>query len=130
MKFIDVFTRLCKEKGISPNAVCAELNLSNSTYTFWKQNGSTPRQTTLIKIADYFKVPVDYLLGVEDQNTALMRKAMEILDEDNLAEQEKALIGMFRATTEEGRLRIIQAVMNICDDVEKKPTTSTTEDVG
>jgi hypothetical protein len=31
------------------------------------------------------------------------------------------LVEMFRGTTEQGRMRIIQAVMNVCDDIEKKP---------
>lgn len=130
MKFFEVFNRLCNEKGMSPNAVCKALGLSNATYTKWKQEDSTPRQTTLIKVADYFDVPVDYLLGVEDQNAALMRVAIETLDEDTLAEQEKTLLAMFRTTSEEGRLRIIQAVMNIHDEEEKKSATTAEEVVG
>lgn len=33
-------------------------------------------------------------------------------------EQENTLLKAFRGTTEEGRMRIIQAVLNICDDIE------------
>lgn len=56
------FVALCNDKGISPNGVCSELGLSNATATKWK-NGSAPRATTVRKIADYFGVSVDYLLG-------------------------------------------------------------------
>ena len=37
-----------------------------------------------------------------------------------LTEQENALLTAFRGTTEEGRMKIIQAVLNICDDIEKQ----------
>ena len=53
---------LCNERGISPNGLCIELGLSNAIATKWKK-GSIPHNTTLKKIADYFGVSVDFLLG-------------------------------------------------------------------
>ena len=38
----------------------------------------------------------------------------------NLTVQEKTLVKTFRGTTEEGRMKIIQATMNICDEIESK----------
>ena len=60
--FWDKFVTLCSAKGISPNGVCAELGLSTATATKWKK-GAIPRDTTLKKIADYFGVTTDDLLG-------------------------------------------------------------------
>ena len=60
--FWDNLIKLCNNRGISPNGVCLELGLSNATATKWK-NGAIPRNATLKKIADYFGVSVDYLLG-------------------------------------------------------------------
>ena len=37
-----------------------------------------------------------------------------------LTEQENALLSAFRRTTEEGRMKIIQAVLNICDEIERR----------
>ncbi len=62
--FWDNLIKLCNNRGISPNGVCLELGLSNATATKWK-NGAIPRNATLKKIADYFGVSVDYLLGRE-----------------------------------------------------------------
>lgn len=59
---------LCSAKGISPNALCSYLGLSNATATKWK-NGASPRNSTLKKIADYFDVTVEELLGKNDTNT-------------------------------------------------------------
>ncbi len=67
MKFYEIFARLCTEKGETPNSVCEKLGLSNSTYSFWKKNDSKPRETTLIKIAEYFNVSVSYLTESGDE---------------------------------------------------------------
>ena len=63
--FWEKFINLCNQKGISANAVCADLGLSNATATKWK-NGAIPRATTLKKIADYFGTTVAYLTGLVD----------------------------------------------------------------
>lgn len=66
MSFWEVFSSLCEKNKKTPNSVCAELKLSNATATHWK-NGTVPRGTTLQKVADYFGVTTDYLLGNTDQ---------------------------------------------------------------
>ena len=131
MTFYERFEALCKGRGLLPQSkeIIKMTGVSSPSITGWK-NGSAPKADVLVRIAAYFGVSTDYLLGVEDQNAVLMQRAFDILDESNASEQEKALLAMFRSTSEEGRLRIIQSVMNICDEIEKKPTTSSAEDVG
>ena len=60
--FYDRFMGLCKERGVSPSAVMVSIGLNKSNATFWKK-GSIPKGDTLRKLADYFGVSVDYLLG-------------------------------------------------------------------
>ena len=60
--FYDNFIKLCAKKGESPNAVAAKLGLSTGTVTWWKK-GRMPREPLLYKIAEYFNVSVDFLLG-------------------------------------------------------------------
>lgn len=62
--FFDKYSELCKRVGKTPTGVALELNVSRATVNYWK-NGNVPKQEILIKIADYFKVTVDYLLGNE-----------------------------------------------------------------
>lgn len=70
--FWNVFVKLCNERGLSPNRVCADLKLSKNAATKWKQ-GSIPRDTTLRKISDYLNVPIDTLTGriPQDENDEL-----------------------------------------------------------
>lgn len=63
--FYDVYTELCRQKGISRSRAAAEMGLSNSTVTKWKKTGATPSGETMAKIAAYFGVSVDDLLKQE-----------------------------------------------------------------
>ena len=60
--FKEIFIKLCSEKGVSPSAVCREVGITPATYSGWDEN-SVPRKTTLLRISEYFGVPVGYLLG-------------------------------------------------------------------
>ncbi len=64
--FYDQFVKLCKERGVSPSAVMVSIGLNKSNATFWKK-GSIPKGDTLQKLADYFGVSTDYLLGKEQE---------------------------------------------------------------
>ena len=68
--FWERFYSLCQSIGKKPNPVGAELGVSSGAITKWK-NGTIPPAETLLSIADYFNVSVDYLLGkAEEQKTS------------------------------------------------------------
>ncbi len=60
--FWERFFELCRRVGKSPNSVARELGISSGAITSWKR-GVVPHHGTLIKIAEYFGVTVDHLLG-------------------------------------------------------------------
>lgn len=64
--FKEIFIRLCNEKGVTPSKACRDVNIAPATFSCWDEN-SVPRQATLLRIADYFGVTVDYLLGKEQE---------------------------------------------------------------
>ena len=57
---------LCEERSMTVNELVKILDLSSGSPTAWK-NGAVPRNATLIKIADYFGVTTDNLLGKENK---------------------------------------------------------------
>ena len=71
---------LCAKNSTTPSAVCKTLGLSNATATHWKQ-GAQPNPATLTKVANFFNVSVDYLLGKEKKPSAeseeLIKKLLE-----------------------------------------------------
>ena len=58
------FERICAQKGVAPSRVLRDIGLSNSIYSTWGEN-SKPRNSTLIKIAEYLGVTVADLLNGE-----------------------------------------------------------------
>lgn len=60
--FFDMFCQLCKEKGMSANSVAKELSIASGTVSEWKK-GRSPQNATLLRIANYFGVSINYLLG-------------------------------------------------------------------
>lgn len=61
--FYDLFLELCREKGVAPTRAALDIGLSKSAPTTWKKRGLTPQGGTINKLADYFHVSADYLLG-------------------------------------------------------------------
>lgn len=57
---------LCNQNGIAMTTLAVNLGLSKSVVTNWKKTDSTPRPSTVKKIADYFGVGVDYF---SDENS-------------------------------------------------------------
>ena len=61
----ELIKELCSKKGISPTKLCTEITGSKGNLPTWQKGNITP--TSLIKIADYFDVSTDYLLGRTNQ---------------------------------------------------------------
>ena len=57
------FEQLLKMDGSTVYRVSKETGISASTFTDWKNGRSVPKADKLKKIADYFGVSLDYLLG-------------------------------------------------------------------
>lgn len=62
--FWNRFFELCASVKLKPNRVASIIGVSSASVTKWK-NGTIPDSDTLLKIADYFGVTTDYLLGHE-----------------------------------------------------------------
>lgn len=76
MSFYERFEALCVEKGVKPSRAASDCGIHRSNVTSWKVNGYTPRGDALQKLADYFGVTSDYLLGNSDKENppALTKK--------------------------------------------------------
>lgn len=69
---------LATEKNISIREVESTLNLANGTLNKWKKRANTEK---LQKVADYFGVTVDYLLGNEKSSSS-SSKSVDLNDDD------------------------------------------------
>lgn len=89
--FKEKFIKLCANKGVAPSFVVKQVGISSAAFSQWTDQ-TIPRQTTLLKIADYFGVSVDYLLGKDEKNAP---------GKVDLTEGEKEWLDFFRQIPEE-----------------------------
>lgn len=61
--FAERLKTLREEKKVTQRVIAAYLVLTDTAYGFYEQGKNYPNMDTLIKIADYFGVSLDYLVG-------------------------------------------------------------------
>ncbi|GGF86413.1 helix-turn-helix domain-containing protein [Paenibacillus aceti] len=62
----EIFEELLEKHNVTAYRVAKETGITTATFTSWKQGKYTPKQDKLQKIADYFGVTLDYLMGNKD----------------------------------------------------------------
>jgi transcriptional regulator with XRE-family HTH domain len=61
------------EKNITQRVVATYLNITDTAYGFYEQGKNYPNMDVLIKLADYFEVSLDYLVGRSKVRTSIRR---------------------------------------------------------
>ena len=79
--FFNRYVELCKTTGETPNSVAKIIGASSGSVTAWK-NGTEPRYSTVLKIAEHFSVSVDYLLGKENEKAPTVSGERAMSDEE------------------------------------------------
>jgi len=54
------------EKNIGQNLLAKDLELSNASISYWESGKQEPTAQAIFKLAKYFNVSADYLLGLKD----------------------------------------------------------------
>ena len=54
------------EKGIGQNRLAKELGLSNASISYWENGKQEPSASAIFKLANFFEVSADYLIGLQD----------------------------------------------------------------
>ena len=79
--FFDRLKKLCDERGISAYKACTDIGLNRAAVAKWK-NGSIPSGSTAAKLADYFGVTTDYLLGKENKKAPTVSGERSMSDDE------------------------------------------------
>jgi transcriptional regulator with XRE-family HTH domain len=59
----EIFEQLLQSNNVTPYKLSKDIGVSQTTFSNWKNGRSVPKQDKLRKIADYFGVTIDYLMG-------------------------------------------------------------------
>ena len=82
METIDRINLLLAERGMTGAELSRELGLSNSTYSLWNTRKSNPGKSTIKLIAEYFDVPVAYLLGQQERPVPTSENGSDYLQDE------------------------------------------------
>lgn len=63
MPFVERILELIEKNNITKNKMLTDLKLGKNSFVNWQERGTIPSGDVLLKIATYFNVSVDYLLG-------------------------------------------------------------------
>ncbi len=98
--FTEKFAELIKENHLTKAEVAAETGIPLQTICNWLSRGSQPSADRVAKLADYFEVSTDYLLGRSNE--------LGIIETDaNLSQDEEELLILFRKMAEKEKYEVL-----------------------
>lgn len=106
--FKENFIRLCNERGEYPSAVCKKVGITPAAFSQWTGD-TVPRKTTLVKVADYFGVSTDYLLGKEQD---FLQSFAKEKDPPKISESEEQLLALFREVPEADQEMVLMMIQS------------------
>lgn len=88
--------QLREEKALSQLELGKTLGIGNSTLSNYEAGYRAPDNETLVRIADYFSVTTDYLLGrTDDRNGSIKITTIAAHSDNDLTEDEQEKIREF-----------------------------------
>ena len=110
---------LCKEKGTNITAMCKAAKISRAPLTELKMGRSkTLSSATLSKMAAYFGVSVDYLLGNKEKPAG--QEADELIKNDPLAGQLFAAYGKVKEEFSQAEIDDITMIMEMIAEKKRR----------
>lgn len=98
--------QLRTDAGLTQQDVARLLGVERSTYVKYERGQSDPPTATLIRLADYFGVSVDYVIG---RDFSLATAGSNGLPPDLLSDEEQLLV-MYRSMNQQGKEYILQTM--------------------
>lgn len=107
MTFLEKIYKLMQPMNIKKSQLCTELGISQNSFVNWENRGTLPSGEILIKLAQYFNVSADYLLGLDE-----VPNRKNLFDK-NLKKEETKMLESFRKLNYEDQLIEIGRVEGI-----------------
>ena len=109
MKIGDRITKLREENGLMQQDVCNTLDIEQSTLANYENNRRVPKTDILIKIANYYGVSLDFLVGMTDNRFNSYKGCLKDLNKF-LQQSEIIFDGDTYKLTDEDRDLILKAL--------------------
>ena len=110
--------QLLKSRGLTQDDLAEILGISLSSYQKYERDAISPSYETLCKIADFYHVTTDYLLGREP--------ATDPFDMLQLPEDQKSVMERFASFPDDVRAIILDAIKELAEAAKKRQKLDTT----
>ena len=103
MSFAERLQELREDRGISRKELAASLNITVSALGMYEQGRREPNMEMLIRLADYFNVTLDFLVGrsFNNEETSKIIEALHLKNEiERLPQGYKSIIDFMLNTKE------------------------------
>ena len=92
-------TELRLQEGVSQKKLAEDLHMSAGNLCDWEKGRTEPDIERLIKLADYFDVSLDFLMGREVRSSDKAAPSTDL---------KYRLIGAFNKLTDTGKLKLVE----------------------
>lgn len=110
MNMLSNLVILRKNRKMSQKALAEQFNVNQNTISRWENGDRQIDLVTLKALADFFNVSIDYLLGVENENSS----------DKSLPKYSSELLTLFRQMDKASKLRLIGAAYAILAEQKRK----------
>ena len=102
----DRLIKLRENKQLKQTEVAKLLNIGAVTYNRYEKGEREPDHNMLVRLATFFNVSVDYLLGINDIPNIAEKYSTEKNNSNELTTDEQELIQLYRELPTEGKITI------------------------
>lgn len=121
MEIVQNILNLAREKKITNQQLCKILETNPNKIYDWKIGKSKPSAEDVSKLADYFDVSVDYLLGREPSSETKKDGSAEALPPDTtLTPYQKQLVEFAESLTEEEVKKVLSYIRFVLSERDGK----------
>lgn len=112
----DTLKRLRTKKGLTSEELCSKIGIKGGSYRNYERNDRKPDYDTLVKLADFYGVTTDYLLGRPDA-----KEPADPIDKlMTVDEMEKDLLREWLSLDEASRKAFLDVLRKIVADDQKR----------
>ena len=99
----EIYQQILDKKGLKNSDVAKGAKVSNMTLSDWKHGRTNPKTETMVKIANFLDVSVDYLTTAEEKKKA--ERPKELYTKEDLE-----LLALIKKLNEKQRNLIVETI--------------------
>lgn len=115
----DILKKLRNERNLTSEELCNKIGIKGGSYRNYERNDRKPDYETLIKLADYYNVTTDYLLGRPEAKPP-EDPISNFCNALNLNLYERAIVTAYLAMDKENRSALSKLVQNAAEKIKNE----------